>query len=235
MRQRALVNALGLAHRVGRNRHGFTGTTGDRRDFLPQFFGHKRNDRVRQAQDGFQRANQGAPGGALLGQTDLNIGVVSALLDLYLGNFQIPVAELVPDKVINRAGDVVQPVFFKAFGDVGFGALQQRDDPAVGRAEIQVALRGTADGTFFLRVLVQAAILAFAIHQHKAAGVPQFVAKVAVAFTAFGIEIDAAAQRGERGEGEAQGVCAEGRDAGGEFLFGILAHGRCGFGFAQSL
>ena len=119
-----------------------------------------------------------------------------ATLNLDLGDFQIPVAELVPDEVINGAGDVVETVFFKALGDFGFGALQQRDDPAVGRAESQVAVRDTSDGAFLFGVVIQAAILAFAVHQHKAAGVPQFVAEIAVALAAFGIEVDAASQRG---------------------------------------
>jgi hypothetical protein len=34
--------------------------------FLPQFFGDERNDGVGQAQNGFQRADQGAAGGPFL-------------------------------------------------------------------------------------------------------------------------------------------------------------------------
>ena len=56
------------------------------------------------------------------------------------------------------------------------------------------------------------------MHQHKAAGVPQLVAEVAVAFAAAEVELDVAARAGQRQEGETQGVGAERRDARGEFL-----------------
>ena len=42
-------------------------------------------------------------------------------------------------------------------------------------------------------VLFQAAILAFAVHQDKACGIPQFVAEVAIAFAALAVKVDAAA------------------------------------------
>ena len=71
---------------------------------------------MRQAQHGFQGANQGAARRALLGR--------AAGLDLHFGDFQIPIAVLVPDKFINRRGHIVQAVLFKAFGDIGFGLLQ---------------------------------------------------------------------------------------------------------------
>jgi hypothetical protein len=72
--------------------------------------------------------------------------------------------------------------------------LQQRDDPAVGLAELHVAVGGAAGLAVGLGVLVQAAVLAFAVHQHKAAGVPELVAEVAVALAALAVEVDAAAQ-----------------------------------------
>src|SRR2546427_2740985 len=40
----------------------------------------------------------------------------------------------------------------------------------------------------------QAAVMAFAVHQHEAAGVPQLVAEVAVALAALAVEVDGAAQ-----------------------------------------
>ena len=43
-------------------------------------------------------------------------------------------------------------------------------------------------------VFFQAAILSFAIHQHKAGGVPQFVAEVAIAFATFAVKVDASAE-----------------------------------------
>jgi hypothetical protein len=73
---------------------------GDGGDGLPQLFGDERNQRVGQAQHGFQHAHQGAAGAALLGFV--------AGLDLDLGDFQIPVAELVPDELVDGLGDEVE-------------------------------------------------------------------------------------------------------------------------------
>ncbi|MCY1511051.1 hypothetical protein D9M68_454450 [compost metagenome] len=182
---------------------------------------------MRQAQQRFEHADQRAARGALLR--------VVAGLDLHLGDLQVPVAELVPGELVDRVGDVVQAVFLEALGHLGLDALQLRDDPEVGAAELQVAMRLAADLAVFLRVLQQAAVLAFAVHQHEARGVPQLVAEVAVALAALAVEVDAAAQRGQRGEGEAQRIGAEGRNALGEFLLRVLAHRRCGLGLAQAL
>jgi hypothetical protein len=65
-------------------------------------------------------------------------------------------------------------------------------------------------------------VLALDVHQHEAGGVPQLVAEVAVALAAAHVELDVAARAGEAGEGEAQGVGAEGGDAVGEFLARLL-------------
>ena len=69
---------------------------GDRSDGLPQFFGDERDQRVGQAQHGFQRAHQRPAGAALLGFV--------ASLDFNLGDFQVPVAELVPDELVDGSG-----------------------------------------------------------------------------------------------------------------------------------
>ena len=69
---------------------------------LPQLFSDERNERMGQAQHGFQRADQGPAGAALL-------GVVTGL-DLDLGDFQVPVAELVPDELVDGLGDQVETV-----------------------------------------------------------------------------------------------------------------------------
>ena len=49
------------------------------------------------------------------------------------------------------------------------------------------------------------------------------------------VEIDAATQGGQRGEGKTQSVRAVSGNAFGEFFFGLLAHLGSGFGFAQAL
>ena len=69
---------------------------------------------------------------------------------------------------------------------------------------------------------------AFAVHQGETRGVPQLVAEVLVALGAIQVELDVAAVRGQRGEGEAQGIGAEGGNAVREFLargfFDLLGH-----------
>ena len=42
------------------------------------------------------------------------------------------------------------------------------------------------------RVLHEAAVMPFAIHQNEATGVPQFVTKVAIALAALGVKVDVA-------------------------------------------
>ena len=88
---------------------------------------------------------------------------------------------------------------------------------------------------FGFGVFFQAAVLAFTVHQHKAGGVPELVAEVAVALAALGVEVDAAAQRGQRSKREAQGVGAIGRNAFWEFFFSLFADLGRGLGFAQAL
>ena len=130
MRLGLFVDLVGLALRIRRladegqrrhavHDHGFgQRDAGHHRHFLPQCFGDERNHRVRQPQDAFERADQRAARGALL-------GVVTGL-NLHLGDFQVPVAKFVPDKLVNAAGHVVEPVVGKAFGHVSFHALQRR-------------------------------------------------------------------------------------------------------------
>ena len=82
-----------------------------------------------QAQHGFQHAHQGAAGAALLG--------LVAGLDLHLGQFQIPVAVLVPDEFVDGLGEQVEAVVGEVLRDFLLDALQPADDPAVGEAEFE--------------------------------------------------------------------------------------------------
>ena len=74
-----------------------------------------------------------------------------------------------------------------------------------------------------LGVLGEAAVLALAVHQHEARRVPELVAEVAIALAALRVEVDVAAERGERREGEAQRVGAEAGDAFGNSFSTRLA------------
>ena len=135
----SIINPVKLCNGIRCNRYRITCTSGNGRDFLPQFFGDERNDGVGEAQNRFQRANQRAARGALLR------GV--ARVDLHFGDFQIPIAELVPHKIVNNVRDVIQAVIGKSLRDIGFGFLQHGNNPAVGLAKFQItARRALVDG-----------------------------------------------------------------------------------------
>ena len=136
-------------------------------------------------------------------------------LQLHLGELDVPVAVLVPHELVEGARGGVEAVLGEALRDLGLGALQPRDDPAVDEGEL--------DG----RVRVEPGVLALAVHQHEARGVPELVAEAAVALAALQVEVERAPVGGERGEGEAQRVGAVGGDALGvvalDALLGRLA------------
>ena len=89
---------------------------------------------------------------------------------------------------------MIESVVFEALLHVGLNALQERTHPAVGLAKVHIAVEGFSGRTLCLGVGVQATVLSFAIHEHKASGVPQFIAKIAIAFASFGVKVDAAPQ-----------------------------------------
>ena len=89
----------------------------------------------------------------------------------------------------------------------GFAALQAADDPLLWQFP-QVRTCLLADG------------LAVAVDHHKAGGVPDFVAKIAVAFHAFHVELDVAACIRQRAEGKTHCICTVGVNAVGKFFAG---------------
>ena len=177
---------------------------------------------MRQAQRGFQHAQQRAACSPALGRI--------RVVQFHLGQFQIPVAVVVPDEAVDGVGRQIEAVFGQRLRHLGRGALQPGHDPAVHRAEVHV-LAGAA-------VLVagfgKTVVVAFHVHQHEAGGIPQLVAEVAVALTAADVEIQRAREIGQRGEGEAQRIRAEGRNAVGKMLFDVLLDARLVIGPHQA-
>ena len=118
------VKFFRLRLRIGSEHHrGLRLAAGDRRDDLPEFFGDERQQRMRQAQHRFQyprqrpaRRAQFRPG---------------SVLELHLGQFDIPVAEFIPDEFINRARQQVEAVIGEMLCDLHFRALQLADNPLV--------------------------------------------------------------------------------------------------------
>ena len=95
--------------------------------------------------------------------------VGAAGLDLHFGQFDIPVAIVVPHKFVQRLRSKVEAVGFKGFGNGSFGLLQFTDNPLVGEGKRQRLH------------FVLTAVFVFGVHQHEVGGVPQFIAEVAVA------------------------------------------------------
>ena len=86
---------------------------------------------MRQTQQGLQHGHQGVTGGALLG--------LRALAQYRLGQLQIPVAELVPDKFVQHASRDVEAVGVQRGAEVADGDLQLGLDPAIRQAELHFA------------------------------------------------------------------------------------------------
>ena len=86
-----------------------------------------------------------------------------------------------------------------------------------------------------LGMLRQPAILALAVHQYKAGGIPELVAKVSVTLAALAVEVDAAAQACQRCKGKAQGICTVTRNASRKFFFSVFSYLWRRFRLAQAL
>ncbi|GJE71505.1 hypothetical protein CHKEEEPN_3051 [Methylorubrum podarium] len=115
-----------------------------------------------------------------------------------LGEFEIPVAEHVPDEAVGGRRRVVEAVDGDGVGHLRhrLGGLGER--PGVERLGHGL---GPVVGLEFA-----------AVHLGEAGRVPELGREVAVALDPLGPELDVAAGGGERGEGEAQGIGAEAVD-----------------------
>ncbi len=204
VRSRRGIGGVVRCARPGGAHDGFAGDAGDRRHALPDLLGDEGHQRMQRAQQRLEHREQRAP-------RDRGGGLVLALQH-GLGQFQVPVAELVPGEFVQRRGGVVEAVVGEALVVVGDGMAQARDDPAVDHLRRNGARRRDR--------------LALGHQQHEARGIPQLVAEVAVARHASEFEADVAALRGERGERESQRIGAVGLDALGKLLARGLVDGR---------
>ncbi len=124
-----------------------------------------------------------------------------------LRELQVPVAELVPDELVDRLRREVEAVLRR-------GASRPRASACCSRETIQRSGEGQRDR----QRRVEPDVPALDVHQPEARRVPQLVAEVAVAFAAREVEVERPAVGRERGEREAQRVGAERGDAVRELL-----------------
>ena len=104
----------------------------------PELLRHERHDRVEQAQVRVQRLDERPPrrlarlgGQRVVGQPDLR-------------ELEAPVAELRPDAVVQRPGDLAELVVGDRPVHLGGRRRRPRQDPALGRAEQRAAIRCNA-------------------------------------------------------------------------------------------
>ena len=170
-----------------------------------------------QTQYDFEHTQQGTAGRTLL--------CFAAGLNLYFGDFQIPVTVFIPDEFVDGGSDIIEAVVCKTFFHFHFRALQCGNDPAV-----SVGIRQVSIGD----VSTETAVFAFGIHQHEAGGIPQLIAEVAIAFAATQIEVDIAAQRSVAGHRETQRIRTIGRNTVREFFTGCFVDAGCLFRIHQT-
>ena len=134
------------------------------------------------------------------------------MLDLNFGELQVPVAVFVPNEFINSPRRIIEAIVSERLLDLGFGALQYRDDPAVGQRELEISL-GISGRTLTRCMRFKPAILTLTLHEHKTRCVPELIAEIAVTLATIQVEIQGPREGCQRGERKSHGIGAKGWDA----------------------
>ena len=121
--------------------------------------------------------------------------------------FEVPVAELAPEELVDGVGGFVEAVVGEGVGDAVGDRAEAGEDPAgfEGRGLGELERDGVVAGE---RDLVAGFAAAVDVHLQEAGGVPDLVGEGAIAFGAGFVEGDVGAGRGLRGERETDGVGA---------------------------
>ena len=136
--------------------------------FLPDLLGNKGHEGMEQ----FQSASQHIDENAL----SVEAFFVRPFVKGVFAEFHIPVAEIIPDEFIDAPGGFAQFIAVQ-IGAGGFGGfIETGEDPAIVKAEFVI--------------VPHAVFVAFQIHQHKAAGVPDLIGKVSCAVQSFVTEAE---------------------------------------------
>src|SRR5438309_899338 len=144
----------------------------------------ERHERRQEPQGRLEHANQGR----LRART---LAGVLGVIEGQLRDLQIPVAELVPQELVQHGGRVAEPVFLERGASLGDGRRQPALDPDVGERR--------------RRLLGERRVEPAQIREDQARGVPDLVGEVPVALDALLGDPDVATLS-ERREREAEGV-----------------------------
>ena len=125
------------------------------------------------------------------------------MLELALGPFEVPVAEIITEEAIRPVGVIIETEGRERRGAVGGGGRQTVEDPALGEAEPR---RHQIAGLHRRR---QRALSE--IHQQKAARIEDLVGKVAAGLEFGGRQLEVLALGGHVEQGIADGVGAVAR------------------------
>ena len=98
------------------------------RKALPQFFSDEGHEGMKQVERGFKNSRQVDPGRR-------NFRAVVAARNFRLDPFQIPVANVVPEKMIDLVSRFVEAIIGEGFLHFPAHSLQTRENPAVGQRQ----------------------------------------------------------------------------------------------------
>ncbi|CDN46068.1 Uncharacterized protein BN871_KJ_00010 [Paenibacillus sp. P22] len=127
------------------------------RQMLPDFLADERHERMDQALRPVQH----------VGEHGLRrlFGVGILTVQIQLGNLDVPVAQIVPDEIVQQAACFAEVVGVDQSRHIARGLVQTMQDPAVGRAE----------RNSYIDIII---IETFQIHQGEAGSVPDLVGEV---------------------------------------------------------
>ena len=157
-------------------------------ELLPDLLGDKGHVGVEELEGFIQDVHQG-----LLGYSPSDfIGMIEIELD----QLQVPVTQLVPDKVVDELSPLVKSVFLQGPCGLGDGPVEPSQDPFI---------RGTALCQVYPLTVVA---IIFQVHCGEPCRVPDLVGEVAISLDPLLGEPDIPTLRGEGSKAETKGIGA---------------------------
>src|SRR5215467_8965068 len=113
-------------------------------------------------------------------------------------DLQIPVAELAPEKLVDRISGLIKSVCRQSIIYLAGNTMQARHDPAVLQSR-KLLFRSTISEAGALARAIQ-------IHEHKSGRIPDFIGKSAITFSAAFGEGNVGARRSHGSQSEPYGI-----------------------------